>query len=116
MKVDLEDLERLERQAWPGPWCLSLCPRHERDGGSTSCLTHRTLSGAVVLGDRSDTPNGRLSAALRNAAPALFRELRALRKVRDAAEAWSNIPVSRHIDSAELALVHALEEARKEGA
>lgn len=45
-----------------------------------------------------------------------IREIIALRKLREAAEAWSNTPVSRHMHRSEFALLHALEEARKEGA
>lgn len=80
--VDLDELERLEREATPGPWRWA-------DGyKSMYGDAAYTLAGYQDMGILScdgifNSPRDcdeELIVALRNAAPALFAELRAARK------------------------------------
>lgn len=82
MPIDLDELERLEREATPGPW------RWADDYKTTRGETTYTLAGYQGMGvlPCDGIFNAPLDCdevfivALRNAAPALFAELRAARK------------------------------------
>src|SRR5690554_4314067 len=85
MTIDLDKLERLEREATPGKWFAEVMrddarepteifasgPAHEVRGSGTE--NHPRASGKAAK-------DARLIAALRNAAPALIAELRSARK------------------------------------
>src|SRR5690554_4441481 len=85
MTIDLDNLERLEREATPGKWFAEvMCgdarepteifasgPAHEVRGRGT--VNHARAGGNAAK-------DAKLIAALRNAAPALIAELRAARE------------------------------------
>ena len=75
--IDLDKLERLEKAAFPSPWSRhSLWP-------VVYCETNR-----YQVGDFDDDPSASFVVALRNAAPALFAELRRLRAIEAAARSY----------------------------
>lgn len=131
IKAVVAELERMERAAKPGPWVYSRCEKHP-EPNSANCLTYRDRNLERVFNDRQGDPNGQFLMAIRNAAPAILAELRALRAVRDAAERyreeWHNyecMPVSEVDakgieaseeleDHARMALFAALDAARGE--
>lgn len=87
--VDLDELERLERQATPGPWDLwdleergagynILAERVIDFGGGLEAVHSLSLCRITEM-DRDGKANLDLLLSLRNAAPALFAELRTLR-------------------------------------
>lgn len=65
--IDLDELERLELEATPGPWAYPRMGSVERESDRAELAVGVTV------------PNGRLIAAARNALPVLIRELRAAR-------------------------------------
>lgn len=86
MPIDLDELERLEREATQGPWCVESITHHS-DCGQHSIEWYRLYEvyeddpPLAALGAHPDAGHdAKLIAALRNAAPALFAELRAARK------------------------------------
>ena len=70
--IDLDKLERLEKAAFPSPWSLEMEPNHGYVQ-TVYCETNR-----YQVGDFDDDPSASFIVALRNAAPALFAELRQL--------------------------------------
>lgn len=81
--IDLDELEKLEAKATPGPWKFS-------HGDNFDHFSIWNDEAEFVVQDDSDvepsTENLVAICRLRNAAPALIRELRAARKVIDAAK------------------------------
>lgn len=68
--IDLDKLERLEKAAFPSPWSIDM----ERVVTTVYCETN-----GHHVGGFDDDPSASFLVALRNAAPALFAELRQLR-------------------------------------
>lgn len=81
MTLDLDELERLEREATPGPWETTADPL---SGVPAFVKTPGELIAADAPADAA------LIVAARNALPALLVELRALREVAKVAEAHLN--------------------------
>lgn len=71
--IDLDKLERLEKAAFPSPWSIDMEPGHGF-WQTVYCETNR-----YHVGDFDDGMSASFIVALRNAAPALFAELRQLR-------------------------------------
>ena len=104
--VDLDELERLEREATPGPWkadtedvgdCVVWAPEIKDGDGDSSFVSNigRSRIGAVGVAFDHEADDCRLIAATRNALPDLLAELRTLRArvaemERDAA-AWAKV-------------------------
>ncbi len=73
--IDLDKLERLEKAALPSPWSIDMEPNHGF-WQVVYCETNR-----YHVGDFDDDPSASFIVALRNAAPALFAELRRWRAI-----------------------------------
>lgn len=73
MTLDLDELERIEREATAGPW--------------------RSIASDLLMirSYEYQVPHAALIAAARNALPALLAELRALRAVAEAAEHYRDM-------------------------
>lgn len=91
--ADLDALERALASATPGPW-EATPTRHEHDGHvltfSHEAAIHPPLgeSGPVAVVHQGEHDNAAAIVALRNAAPSLLAELRALRAAAAAARAY----------------------------
>lgn len=87
--IDLDKLERLEKAAFPSPWSIDMEPNHGF-WQVVYCETNR-----YQVGDFDDDPSASFIVALRNAAPALFAELRRLRVIEAAARAYVDLTEDR---------------------
>lgn len=87
-KVDVEELEKLERNATAGPWSFN---ENARGGEGSPAITfeHESLGTTPVVCDAPfwSMSDGHFIVALRNAAPAMLKELRALRSAAKTARA-----------------------------
>lgn len=87
---DIDKLERLEREATPGPWQADAVWDHEDEPTEAFCVgpgheidrrgDPRLLMDEEVAAFRAAERDAEFMSALRNAAPALFAELRAARE------------------------------------
>ena len=87
--IDLDKLERLEKAAFPSPWSIDMEPGH---GSWQRVFSERN---GYHVGYFDDDPNTSFLVALRNAAPALFAELRRLRAIEAAARAYCDLTPDR---------------------
>jgi len=83
--TDLDELERLEKAATPGPWCsvdytIFASVQSSHDFGGRDLFSEKSIHfpGSENFRWRE---NGKLAAAARNALPALIAELRAAREL-----------------------------------
>jgi len=85
--LDLDELERLEKAATPGPWSFKGTGGLHMDGARDGWMVEGPHNGkrwpriardAAPYRERGENPA--LIAALRNAAPALIAEIRRLRE------------------------------------
>lgn len=79
--IDLDELDRLEKAATPGPWVDGLSQPGVRKIAISEHLNDEIATLYGGPDDIGDAPNATLIAAARNALPALIRELRAAREV-----------------------------------
>lgn len=87
--IDLDKLERLEKAASPSPWSIAMAPPHGF-GQTVYCENN-----SHPVGDFDDDPSASFLVELRNAAPALFAELRRLRAIEAAARAYCDLTPDR---------------------
>ncbi len=87
--IDLDKLERLEKAAFPSPWSIDMEPGHGF-WQTVYCENNR-----YHVGDFDDDPSASFIVALRNAAPALFAEMRRLRAIEEAARAYVDLTPDR---------------------
>ena len=88
--IDLDKLEKLEKAAFPSPWSIDMEPNHGF-WQVVYCETNR-----YQVGDFDDDPSASFIVALRNAAPALFAEMRRLRAIEAAARAYVDLTPERY--------------------
>lgn len=86
--AELDELERLEREATPGRWDIVIRSDHERGKHSVAYGTDKHGKGRILTDVCNFSPRGdvALSCALRNAAPALLAAARELIELRSVAE------------------------------
>jgi hypothetical protein len=80
---DLSTLEALERDAWEGPWMVQDRPIWRGDSpdlpGTYAAVTDQSFVIANFQPTVSNERNARFVAAIRNAAPTLFKTIRSLK-------------------------------------
>lgn len=83
MKVDIDELERLDKEATPGPWkdVLTQAGIRHIEPGEWSKEICALYGGSH---DTGDIENSSLIVAIRNALPAIIAELKAGRALRHA--------------------------------
>src|SRR5690606_38182811 len=77
--IDLDELERLKREATPAPWKIAITKFASGDGWYVVDAHGDFFAGANAPNPSTDEPNTRCVAASRNALPDLIAELRTLR-------------------------------------
>ena len=87
--IDLDKLEKLEKAAFPSPWSIDMEPGH---GSWQRVFSERN---GYQVGDFDDDPSASFIVALRNAAPALFAEVRRLRVIEEAARVYVDLTPDR---------------------
>ena len=76
----LEELDRLDKEARPGPWEL------EKQPGTGTHAVSRVIAGFFAW--KAPTPDARLIVQMRNALPSLIAEVREARTARSSSRRW----------------------------